>query len=54
MAAFSPVHTIGNQLMEVIQLHQPVRDDKAKEIAVNRLKEVGVRIKAQWIAIHGN
>jgi oligopeptide/dipeptide ABC transporter ATP-binding protein len=42
MAAFSPVHTIGNQLMEVIQLHQPVSDEEAKKIAVNRLKEVGV------------
>ena len=42
MAAFSPVHTIGNQLMEVIQLHQPVSNDEAKKIAVNRLKEVGV------------
>ncbi|MGA1537600.1 MAG: ABC transporter ATP-binding protein, partial [bacterium] len=42
MAAFSPVHTIGNQLMEVIQLHQPVSNEEAKKIAVNRLKEVGV------------
>ena len=24
MAAFSPVHTIGNQLIEAIRLHQPV------------------------------
>jgi len=31
MAAFSPVHTIGNQLMEVIQLHQPVSDGEAKK-----------------------
>jgi peptide/nickel transport system ATP-binding protein len=42
MAAFSPVHTIGNQLVEVIQLHQPVSNQEAKRIAVNRLKEVGV------------
>jgi peptide/nickel transport system ATP-binding protein len=42
MAAFSPVHTIGNQLIEVIKLHQYVRDEEANKIAVNRLREVGV------------
>jgi oligopeptide/dipeptide ABC transporter ATP-binding protein len=42
MAAFSPVHTIGNQLMEAILLHQPVNKQEAKEIAIERLHEVGV------------
>jgi oligopeptide/dipeptide ABC transporter ATP-binding protein len=42
MAAFSPVHTIGNQIVEAIQLHQPVTKGKAHYIAVERLHEVGV------------
>lgn len=42
MAAFSPVHTIGNQIVEAIQLHQPVTKGKAHHIAVERLHEVGV------------
>jgi len=42
MAAFSPVHTIGNQIVEAILLHQPVSKAQAQVIAVERLREVGV------------
>ena len=42
MAAFSPVHTIGNQLIENILLHQEVKESKAFKIAIERLKEVGI------------
>jgi peptide/nickel transport system ATP-binding protein len=42
MAAFSPVHTIGDQITEAILLHQPVSKNKAHYIAVERLREVGL------------
>ena len=42
MAAFSPVHTIGNQLLEAVQLHQKISKTAAQHIAVQRLGEVGV------------
>lgn len=42
MAAFSPVHTIGNQITEAILLHQPVTKQEARRMAVDRLREVGV------------
>ena len=42
MAAFSPVHTIGNQLIESVQLHQSLSMDQSFNIAVERLKEVGI------------
>ncbi|GAB4530727.1 MAG: ABC transporter ATP-binding protein [Anaerolineae bacterium] len=42
MAAFSPVHTIGNQIVEAILLHQPVSKEEARAFAVERLREVGV------------
>ncbi|RMF00894.1 MAG: ABC transporter ATP-binding protein [Chloroflexi bacterium] len=42
MAAFSPVHTIGNQIEEAILLHQPVSKQQARKIAIERLREVGV------------
>jgi peptide/nickel transport system ATP-binding protein len=42
MAAFSPVHTIGNQIIEAIMLHQPVSKKKAHMLAVDLLQEVGV------------
>jgi len=42
MAAFSPVHTVGNQLIEAILLHQPVSKQEARRIAIDRLREVGV------------
>ena len=42
MAAFSPVHTVGNQIIEAILLHQPVSKEQARQIAIERLSEVGV------------
>ncbi len=42
MAAFSPVHTIGNQLIETVRLHQKVNKKTAHDIAVASLKEVGM------------
>ncbi len=42
MAAFSPVHTIGNQIIEAIMLHQPVNKEKAATLAIERLREVGM------------
>jgi peptide/nickel transport system ATP-binding protein len=42
MAAFSPIHSIGNQLTEAILLHQPVSKQEAHDIAVELLREVGV------------
>jgi peptide/nickel transport system ATP-binding protein len=42
MAAFSPVHTIGNQIEEAILLHQKVNKTEARKIAIDRLREVGV------------
>ncbi len=42
MAAFSPVHTVGNQIIEAITLHQDVGKQEARQIAIERLREVGV------------
>jgi peptide/nickel transport system ATP-binding protein len=42
MASFSPVHTIGNQLIEAIRLHQNVSKQAAWQLAVERMHEVGV------------
>ncbi|MCO6452302.1 MAG: ABC transporter ATP-binding protein [Caldilineales bacterium] len=42
MAAFSPVHTIGNQLIEAVRLHRPVGKREAAEIAIERMREVGM------------
>ena len=42
MAAFSPVHSIGDQIVEAVLLHREVSKQEAWEIAVERLREVGV------------
>ncbi len=42
MTSFSPVHTIGNQIMEAILLHQEVTEDEAREIAVDMLRHCGL------------
>jgi len=42
MSSFSPVHTIGNQIVEVIRLHQQVSRRDARVHAVEMLRRVGV------------
>lgn len=42
MKAFSPIHTIGNQIMEGILLHVTDNDDEARKIAIDVLKKVGM------------
>ena len=42
MTSFSPVHTVGNQLIETIRLHQPVSQEQARERAIVALRSVGI------------
>ncbi len=42
MSSFSPVHTIGNQIIEAILLHQPVSRRAARAQTIEILKRVGV------------
>ncbi|NLC67312.1 MAG: ABC transporter ATP-binding protein [Clostridiaceae bacterium] len=42
MTAFSPLHTIGNQIMENILIHKMKNKKEAKEVAINMLKRVGI------------
>ncbi|MFN2323526.1 MAG: dipeptide ABC transporter ATP-binding protein [Trueperaceae bacterium] len=40
MSALSPVHTIGNQIVEAIQLHRKVSDEAARARAIELLERV--------------
>lgn len=42
MSAFSPLHTIGNQIIEAIRLHRRVSRKEARSIAITSLREVGI------------
>ena len=42
MTSFSPVHTVGNQLMEAIMLHRDVDKSEAREIGTEMLRRVGI------------
>ena len=42
MTSFSPVHTIGNQIIEAIRLHQDISKEGAREIAIHALDAVGI------------
>jgi peptide/nickel transport system ATP-binding protein len=42
MTSFSPVHTIGNQMIETIRLHHEVTERQARERAVEMLHLVGI------------
>ena len=47
MSSFSPVHTIGDQIIEAIMLHQPVNKREARQIALQMLKDVGIPMPEQ-------
>jgi peptide/nickel transport system ATP-binding protein len=40
MTSFSPVYTIGNQIMEVIRLHRDVTKEEARDQAIELLRQV--------------
>ena len=42
MSAFSPVHTIGNQIIEAIMLHRTKDKREARQIAIDLLRDVGI------------
>ena len=42
MTSFSPVHTIGDQIIEAIGLHLPMTEDEARDHAIDMLRKVYV------------
>ena len=42
MTSLNPVHTIGRQLMEAVLIHQDVSKQRARALAVESLKAVGI------------
>lgn len=42
MTSLSPIHTIGNQIMEAIRLHLPVSKEEAQDRAIELLRRVGI------------
>ncbi|MBA7692847.1 Oligopeptide transport ATP-binding protein OppD [subsurface metagenome] len=42
MTSFSPLHTIGNQIIEAILLHQDVNKEEARKLAIDMLDKVGI------------
>ena len=52
MTSFSPVHTVGNQLMEAIRLHQSVTKKEARDIAIDLLRQVGIPLPEQRISAY--
>jgi len=42
MTSLSPVHTIGNQIMEAILLHRDMNKSEARELTVEMLYKVGI------------
>ena len=42
MTSFSPVHTIGNQIVESVRLHRQVSRQEARGRAIELLRQVGI------------
>jgi peptide/nickel transport system ATP-binding protein len=49
LTSFSPVHTVGNQIAEAVELHQNVGPQEAEERAVQMLEAVGIALPRQRI-----
>ena len=52
MTSLNPVYSIGDQLMEAIFLHQKVGPDEAKRIAVQAMKDVGIKKPEERLAMY--
>jgi oligopeptide/dipeptide ABC transporter ATP-binding protein len=49
MSSFSPVHTVGNQIVEAIMLHRRVSRRQARDQTIEMLKRVGVSSPEQRV-----
>jgi len=49
MSSFSPVHTIGTQLVEAVRLHNDVSRNEARNIGIEALHSVGIPFPEQRI-----
>jgi oligopeptide/dipeptide ABC transporter ATP-binding protein len=49
MSSFSPVHTLGDQIIEAIRLHRNVRKKEALAIAIDLFRSVGIPMAEQRI-----
>ena len=49
MTSLSPVHTVGNQIMEAILLHREVSKDEARKLAIEILDFVGMPLPSRTI-----
>jgi len=49
MSSFSPVHSVGNQIIEAIRLHQELGRQAARDKAIEMLRRVGVSSPDQRI-----
>jgi peptide/nickel transport system ATP-binding protein len=50
MSSFSPVHTVGNQLVEAIRLHTDDSASQAQEVALEWMRHVGIPNPKQRLA----
>jgi oligopeptide/dipeptide ABC transporter ATP-binding protein len=47
LTSLSPVHTVGSQIAETVELHQDVSSEEAREVAIRMLEEVGIALPEQ-------
>jgi len=52
MAALSPVHTIGDQLVEAVRLHEDVSRPEAERLVLERMREVGVPSQLERMSMY--
>jgi oligopeptide/dipeptide ABC transporter ATP-binding protein len=47
LTSLSPVHTVGNQIAEAVELHHKATKEEAKERAIQMLEQVGIAMPQQ-------
>ena len=49
MAAFSPVHTVGAQIIEAIMLHERIKHNEARDKTLELFRDVGISMPEQRV-----
>jgi peptide/nickel transport system ATP-binding protein len=47
LTSLSPVHTVGSQIAEAVELHQTVREEEAQKRAIEMMEQVGIAMPHQ-------
>ncbi len=49
MTSLSPVHTVGNQIIEALMIHRKIDKKQARDVTINLLRQVGIPLPEERV-----